>query len=200
MNQKKNPDLYLRECGPEDVPQILALQKQVIDALEDKNLLRKNTREMFERCVQPPHYTLGVYDGSDMVAVSILYDPQGDEEDLSKNLRCHTVEKGANYKLALVSPQYRGRGLQRKMLYFLEKYAYHTGYTHLCTTVSPDNLYSMRNVLACDYEKDHEAIKYGGLKRIVLCKNIKEAYEAKEASCHCAELPEIDFKKEDIHE
>jgi GNAT superfamily N-acetyltransferase len=127
---------------------------------------------MFEDCVKPNNLTLGVYDGNKLIAVSIMYNEKGSEEDLSLDLKKFTPVNSANYKLVLVDEEYRGINLQKALIWIMEKYAYNIGLHDLCTTVSPDNQISLQNVLEMGFQIDHKAIKYNNFERVVFYKNI----------------------------
>lgn len=74
----------------------------------------------------------------------------------------------------LVLPDYRGYGLQRKMMCYLEeKFHLDTSIHTLYTTVHPDNIYSLRNCFTLGYQKVMDASLYGGKKRVVLEKRIR---------------------------
>lgn len=173
MRSKYN-EYILRKCTVQDVDQICELQKIIIDGLDNKAILRQNERSMFEHCVQEPNLTIGVYDKEKLIAVAIFVIEHGDE-DLSLELVCHEVDVSANFKLVMVKKEYRGNGFQRALMWILEKYAYNNGFTHLCTTVSEENTYSLHNVKETGYEYDHNAVKYGGLSRCVFVKDIKKS-------------------------
>lgn len=162
----------IRVLNENYVDSIMKLQDSVIDGLENKDILRKNTREMFESCVIPPNLTIGVFYKDELVAVTIGVDAVGTPEDLSVGLKQHEVKRPMNYKLTLVSEKVRGLGLQRELIRILERYAASRGYTHICATVSEENSYSLNNMLKCGFERDHEDIKYGGLKRTVMWREI----------------------------
>ena len=49
-------------CGPEYIDTILAIQEEAFSLLEDEQWLRRNSREMLESCLLPPHSTIGVFD------------------------------------------------------------------------------------------------------------------------------------------
>lgn len=165
--------LNVRILNKNDIQSIMNLQESIIFNLENKELLRKNTQEMFESCVKEPNISLGVFDEDNLIALAIGVDARGTEEDLSIGLLSHTVECPFNYKLTMVDKAYRGIGIQRKLIKLIEKYAFLKGYTDLCATVSEDNIYSLNNMLASGFERDHEAIKYGTLKRTIMCKKIE---------------------------
>ncbi len=163
----------IRQCTTDDIDSIMALQKQVILDLEDKSLLRENNAEMFTSCVNFPNLTLGIFNPTEeLVALGILCDMRGTNEDLSLGLLQHTVDVSANLKLIMVRKDFRGLGMQNKLMSLLEEYARNNGYTHLCTTVSPNNIHSLRNIENMGYVYDHSEEKYGGLLRSVLVKKL----------------------------
>lgn len=172
---RESKELMLRRCNADDLDQIFALQSFVIDGLTDKTLLRNNSRAMFAHCIQDPNITLGLYDGNDLVALAILVDERGSQEDLSKDLVTYHVAVSANLKLIMIKEAYRGRHFQKTLMWILERIAYQRGYTHLCTTVSHENRYSLQNILESGYLYDHSATKYGGLAREVYVKDIHAA-------------------------
>ncbi len=173
MKNKYN-GYILRKCVAQDISQIYELQEIIIAELDDKEILRNNDKRMFERCVQRPNLTIGVYDREELIAVAIFVVEHG-EEDLSIDLVCHEVNTSANFKLVMVKKAYRGNGFQKALMWILEKYAYSCNFTHLCTTVSEKNIFSLHNVKELGYEYDHNAVKYGGLPRCVFVKDIKRS-------------------------
>ena len=172
-----NNKLYIKKCTENDINDILNLQEYVIDHLKDKSVLRRNSKEMFLHCMQKPNLTLGVYNHNEMIALSIFVDEKGTSEDLSINIKKEVNDVCANFKLVIVKDDFRGIHLQRNLMWILERYAYENGYTKLCTTVSPDNKYSLNNIESLQYKFELEAIKYGGLKRYLYVKDIKKFNE-----------------------
>lgn len=167
---KKPIKLKYRELKAKDVDSIMDLQDKVYNSLSDKSLLRKNTKEMFESCVVDPNVSVGVYDGDKLVAVGIMVDARGTDEDLGVGLKKFEVQKNINFKNVMVLPEYRGLLLQLRLMVYLEEKAKKMGYTHSCTSISPDNFYSRSNALKMGYLYDHSAEKYGGLKRDIFVK------------------------------
>lgn len=163
----------IRKCTVEDVDDIMELQRQIISEIDDKEILRENNREMFITCVQTPNFSLGVFnEDKELIAIAIFCDARGTDEDISKCLVKHNVDVAANFKLILVRKDYRGRGLQKSLMWILEKCAANCGYTHLCMTASPKNIYSISNSESMGYAYDHSEEKYGGLLRNIYVKNI----------------------------
>ena len=144
--------MELRQCYPADLQTIIDLNETVYAALPDKTVLRHNSPEMIASCLEEPNVTLGFWEGNLLIAIGMLYVPQ-----------CNF--KSANQKLFLVRDGYRGLGLQRKLIREVEKIAVARGYNLLCTTVAPNNDFSINNFLKEGYIYAKTEEKYGGLVR-----------------------------------
>ena len=157
--------MQLRTCQSSDFQSIVDLNETVYAALPDKSVLRHNSPEMIASCLEEPNVTLGIWDDDLLVAIGMLYVPQCVEEDHFHDLDLHGDYKSANQKLFLVREGYRGLGLQRKLIREVEKIAVARGYNLLCTTVAPNNVFSINNFLKEGYRYAKTEMKYGGLVR-----------------------------------
>ena len=157
--------MQLRQCQPADLQVIIDLNEAIYTSLPDKSVLRHNSPEMIASCLEEPNVTLGVWDGDLLVAIGMLYVPQCIEEDHFHDLGLQGDYKSANQKLFLVRDRYRGLGLQRTLIREVEKTAIARGYNLLCTTVAPNNDFSINNFLKEGYVYAKTEMKYGGLVR-----------------------------------
>lgn len=157
--------MQIRQCQPTDLQVIIDLNEAIYAALPDKSVLRHNSPEMIASCLEEPNVTLGVWDGDLLVAIGMLYVPQCIEEDHFHDLDLQGDYKSANQKLFLVRDRYRGLGLQRTLIREVEKTAIARGYNLLCTTVAPNNDFSINNFLKEGYVYAKTEMKYGGLVR-----------------------------------
>ena len=157
--------MELRRCNPSDFEAVIELNETVYAALPDKSVLRHNSPEMIASCLQEPNVTLGLWEDNTLIAIGMLYVPQCLEEDHFHDLGLQAEFKSANQKLFLVREGYRGLGLQRKLIREVEKIAVARGYNLLCTTVAPNNEYSINNFLKEGYVYAKTEKKYGGLVR-----------------------------------
>lgn len=155
-------DFSIKPCGPDQLGALLDIQEEAFAALEDASLLRRNTPEMLESCLLPPHAALGAWHGDTLAAFSILYFPE-EQEDLSLSLTGvdRAGLRAANYKLCIVRPAFRGNGLQYRLGLALERYAKEAGVWLLCATVSPHNSRSMENIRKMGYTYNRTLAKYG---------------------------------------
>ena len=157
--------MELRRCRPSDLQAVIDLNETVYAALPDKSVLRHNSSEMIASCLEEPNVTLGIWDGNLLVAIGMLYVPQCIEEDHFHDLGLQGDFRSANQKLFLVRNGYRGQGLQRKLIREVEKIAIERGFNLLCTTVAPNNAFSINNFLLEGYVYAKTEMKYGGLER-----------------------------------
>ena len=157
--------MQLRPCQPSDLQAVIDLNETIYSALPDKSILRHNTPEMIASCLAEPNVTLGIWEDDTLIALGMLYVPQCIEEDHFHDLGLEGEYKSANQKLFLVREGYRGLGLQRKLIREVEKVAIARGYNLLCTTVAPNNDFSISNFLKEGYVYAKTEEKYGGLVR-----------------------------------
>lgn len=157
--------MQLRPCQLSDLQAVIDLNEAIYSALPDKSILRHNSPEMIASCIEEPNVTLGVWEGDTLIAIGMLYVPQCIEEDHFHDLGLEGEYKSANQKLFLVREGYRGLGLQRKLIREVEKIALTRGYNLLCTTVAPNNDFSINNFLKEGYVYAKTEEKYGGLMR-----------------------------------
>lgn len=86
------------------------------------------------------------------------YDLDFKREDLLRVIHMDT---------AAVHPDYRGQGLQKRLMQEAEQYATEIGGRILLTTVHPDNHYSLNNILQQGYTIEKRIPKYGSVRCIL---------------------------------
>ncbi len=158
----------IRQCNIDDLDAILELQDEVFECLPSEEYLRRNTPSMLKECLESPHYTLGAWYGGKLVAVSVLYVPYDDEENLSlwlQNIDINNLDS-INYKLCIVSPEARGNSLQYKLGEMLFEVAKNKGYPLICATASPKNLHSIHNMEKLGFVYNRTFEKYGMIRNL----------------------------------
>ena len=164
--------MEIRRCQSSDLQAVIELNETVYTALPDKSVLRHNSPEMIASCLEEPNVTLGIWDNNLLVAIGMLYVPQCLEEDHAHDLDLQGDYRSANQKLFFVREGYRGLGLQRKLIREVEKIAVERGYNLLCTTVAPNNGFSINNFLKEGYVYAKTEEKYDGLVRNLYYKRV----------------------------
>lgn len=168
-------ELTLKTLVLDDIDKILALQNEVLEMLEDKHLYVPSDREEIERNMTMGGIHLGYMTPEDeLVAVAIYlkrgYDLHNYGYDLG--LEGDDLLKVGQVDTVLVQADYRGNKLQYIMCELLEEVAKEQDTPIMCATASPDNTFSVNNFLKLGYEIKVDKLKYGGLRRYVLVKQL----------------------------
>lgn len=109
-----------------------------------------------------------------IVGFLIVKFPGLSEKNLGRALHMEDERllKVAHMDSAAVLPEARGWGLQKKLIRLAEETLKGGPYTLLMATVHPENRFSLQNMLDNGYEIKTTMLKYGGLPRHVLLKEI----------------------------
>lgn len=160
----------------EHIGKIMELQKVVMEALEDKQLYAPSDKEEFEAYINGIGKVIGVLEekNNELIAMGV-YGKLGFKE----NNYGHDIEiKGekllevGQIESTVVAPDYRGNSLQKKICSILEEISKDNNDSLLCATVSPYNKYSLNSFIDLGYEIKKEKLKYGGLKRYIVAKEL----------------------------
>ena len=74
------------------------------------------------------------------------------QEDLNKFELNFNYKEVADYGPMFVSSKYRGNGLQYQMLQELDNYCINNNYKYVASTIHPDNIYSINNLLKDNFK------------------------------------------------
>lgn len=77
------------------------------------------------------------------------------------------LQRVVNMDTAAVHPDYRGKGLQAKLMQYAETEIQRSGDRILLCTVHPDNQYSLHNVLKQGYRIEKTLPMYGSLRHVL---------------------------------
>lgn len=169
--KKKRDDLELRPCEETKLDELMRLQENIYKNMEPKDWFAVTSIDENKQFFKEPNVVLGVYDKDRLVA----YGSIGFLGDSSHNLGWdlgwprEKVHRCAVLDTIVVDIEYRGLGLQRELIRRCVEYA--TEKKPGCivlATVSPDNIYSLRNVQAEGFEIFARKEKYGGKERYIL--------------------------------
>lgn len=162
--------LRVRAITAADTEAVLALQAYVIDCMPDKSLLAgtdaNDVRESSEQ-----DFCMGIFDGDELVAFAQMVVNRPGERNLGQQLG-YAPEKCVYYDIVFVHPDYRGLGLQAYALRRRDEIARALGAELGFVTVSPNNVHSLKNVMASGFEVVDRRLMYGGLDRYILSKSL----------------------------
>ena len=155
-------DLEILEAS--DLEKALAFQRRVIDGMNNKEWFTPLTRKEFLKPIMGRDNVYMLKDGKNEVALFVGtadFSDEIEEYGLTDNnvLLVDSI---------MVAEEYRGRGLQRKILDFLFGRAQVLGVRALVATVHPDNVYSVNNFVKLGYEIVGKKKIHGGPRLILL--------------------------------
>lgn len=171
---KNGEKLILTKLTLRDIEDIIKLQDKVSHALLNKETYVCSSKEEFEKVIQNNGLLGYKTEDQKLVALgaymSYGYDLHNYGYDLEFNEdKLLTV---GQIESTIVDPEYRGNGLQKKLCEALEILAREEQKNYIMATVSPMNPYSLNNFLKLGYINEKEKLKYGGLRRYILCKKL----------------------------
>lgn len=138
-------------------------------AMDDDDVIIKRFREKTAFVYTAKECETGRLAGIFMVTVPGLseenlgHDLGFSENDLLKSVHMDTV---------VILPDYRGNGLQARLMEKAEADLARDGYRCLLCTIHPDNQFSLQNARKLGYNVVKTTLKYGGLPRNILCKTL----------------------------
>ncbi len=138
-------------------------------AMDDDDVIMKRFQEKTAFVYTAKESETGRLAGIFMVTVPGLseenlgHDLGFSEEDLLKSVHMDT---------AVILPDYRGNGLQARLMEKAEADCTRQGYVYLLCTIHPENRFSLQNARKLGYQVVKTTFKYGGLPRNILCKTL----------------------------
>ena len=162
--------IRLRRCGPADAAAFFALQNEVRAVMPHPEQFVPDTLENITAYLREG-LCIGAYDGERLGAYFILRYCGRSAHNYAAFLGVprEEWEHWANADSAVVHPDWRGNGLQRKLLEAALPLV-RPGIVGIGATVSPENQYSLNNALACGFVIADRREMYGGYDRYLLKK------------------------------
>lgn len=155
--------------------EIMRLQDNIMEQLEDKQLYAPTEREEFISYLKDGGKIIGYVDEKNELIAMAVYIKKGYEEGnygYDLDLEGEKLLEVAQVESTVVRSDYRGNGLQRILCEKIEDIAKSEGVKILASTASPYNKYSVNTFIKLGYEIKKDKLKYGGLRRYVLAKEI----------------------------
>ncbi|WP_419960590.1 GNAT family N-acetyltransferase [Psychrobacillus sp. BM2] len=159
----------------EHLDSILRLQHEVLRTMENDNFLSPLTIEEFKDSIAS-NLMIGAFVDNELIAFRGLALPPVDEQHLGYDidLSLEQLEKVVYQEITNVHPNYRGFGLQKKLGVIVMELLDASPYTHVCATVAPFNIASLKDKLSQGMVIGALKKKYGGMLRYVFYKKIHE--------------------------
>lgn len=152
---------------------VLRLQHIVLREMEDENFLSPLTIGEFEDSIAQ-NLMIGAFVDNELIAFRALALPPIDNHHLGYDIGLSTeqLEKVVYQEITNVHPDYRGFGLQKKLGVIVMELLDASPYTHVCATVAPFNIASLKDKLSQGMVIGALKKKYGDMLRYVFYKKI----------------------------
>lgn len=183
----------------EAIEEIIDLQQKVTDALEDKSLYIASDREEMEDMLGEEGIVLGARIQGTLVAYFMAWFPKESHKNLGLDIGLNEKElkKVVHFEATIVDPDYRGYHLQRRLMQSLlieVKKRYQEYY--ILATVSPYNIYSLKNFLEEGFYITCIKQKYGQLLRCILLKSTKDSEIAEGQDSQAIAYKDVEAQKD----
>lgn len=156
--------------------EIIKFQDNIYEGLENKEFYFCSSRKEFQEIIEGKGKVLGCVPLNDnkLIAIGVYVQYGYEDHNYAYDIDIHgnDVLKVGQIESTLVSPDYRGNKLQKTICRHLEEISRELGMKLVCATVDPNNKYSLNTFKELGYEIAIEKLKYGGLRRYVLSKEL----------------------------
>lgn len=183
IGREKVEDTYaMRLLKANEIEQAMELQSYVYDNLPNKEILFCDEYDDVVRDVLNRGKIVGVFNNSGkLVAYRYISIPGETDKNLGRDLNINESEliKVAHLETTVVHPEYRGNGLQSLTLEKSLPLIGSMGFKHLLCTVSPQNIYSLYNIMKNGLAIKSLKRKYGttldnGVWRFILHRDLEQ--------------------------
>ena len=105
--------------------------------------------------------------------------PGDSEENLGRDIGLPESELMlvAHMDSVAILPEYRGAGLQKRLMQHAEQELAEQGYRYFMCTVHPENRYSRQNIIKQGFKPVKTALKYGGYQREIFLRDRSEGLD-----------------------
>lgn len=172
-----NKNIKIRKCNANDADSIYNIQNIVIDNFkeEEKGYFLPFKKDTYLRIVNDPindGEIYGAFIDNKMIAWIFLSVSNRMKE--LKQMIPNIKGNCADIDGVIVLPEYRGYGLQKILVKYLEEKAREKGISNIIAEVTFENVYSLRNLKDLGYEEQTWYQKDENIKRYILLKNLGE--------------------------
>lgn len=179
---KTKENYKIVQLGPEYIDEVVAMQKRIHMKMLKKNWFVCDNAEDIEKMLAGGGAMFGVLNSRDeFIASRYVSTPGASEYNLANELNLDVdLNKVMVLESTVVDPDYRGNRLQSMMLNIAHQHAEETGYRHLVSTVSPENIYSLYNVMSLGLKiralrKMYQTQTGDGVWRFILHKDLEQS-------------------------
>lgn len=163
-------DIIIRKGTAYDTENFIRLLEEVWQGMGNKEWFYLDPPDFVRNMMEEGTMQLWVaMDGERMAGAFDILIPGLDPSNygLDLNFTEEQLLRVVHMDTAAVHPDYRGLGLQKRLMREAEKAAAAMGRRILLTTVHPENCYSLNNILQQGYDIVRKLPKYGSVRYIL---------------------------------
>lgn len=175
-NKKSLVNVSLKTLDISYIEKILSLQNSMYNSLSDKQIFVKTSDEELVDYLNGKASVMGIVTENDDLAAVGIYIEAGINRD---NYGCDLGLSGSEVlnvgqiDTVIVDEKFRGNSLQKFLCRTLEEQVCRkNGKKIIAATVSPFNSYSLNNFLSLGYEIKSDKLKYNGVRRYTVAKEL----------------------------
>lgn len=180
LNRRRKSELVskvpcvLRRLTMDDKDEALALHR-ALAANANPEIFVPGTDEEFLSILEGSGVVLGVRDEKRIICMRTVLFETHDDEVLREDMKLlpDQMQRMAFVEYCIVHRDYRGNNLQFLTYCFMEDLLW-DDFDYFYTTVSPRNIFSLRNVMDCGFYAFGLKERYGGHMRYLLRKDLKQ--------------------------
>ena len=178
LNKKDgtNVEAELKLLDLSYIDKIMEFQHNIYDGLENKDFYSCSNKEDFEKTINGKGKIIGCVSltNNELISIGVYIEYGYENHNYGYDLEIKGEEllKVGQLEATIVSEAYRGNRLQKIMCEILEEVAKKAGMKYICATAAPNNKYSVNTFNKLGYKIMADKLKYGGLRRYVLMKEI----------------------------
>ena len=178
LNKKdgKNIEAELKLLDLSYIDKIMEFQHNIYDGLENKDFYSCSNKEDFEKTINGKGKIIGCVSltNNELISIGVYIEYGYENHNYGYDLEIKGEEllKVGQLEATIVSEAYRGNRLQKIMCEIFEEVAQKAGMKYICATAAPNNKYSVNTFNELGYKIMADKLKYGGLRRYVLMKEI----------------------------
>ena len=157
------------------IDKIMELQDDIMNGLEDKQLYAPTDKKEFIECIVKSGKIIGCLDENEDLIAMAVYVKKGFSDGnygYDLDIEGEMLLNVAQVESTVVRSDYRGNGLQKILCEKIEEIAKMEKVKILASTASPYNKYSVSTFEKLGYKIKKDKLKYGGLRRYVLAKEL----------------------------
>ena len=153
-----------------DIPGIMHVMESAAASLEKDDWYITDDESFIRRIVEAQGFVAVAKDGDRIAGFLTIYCPGCSEDNLGRDLGFsdEMLMQAVHFDSAAVLPEYRGNGLQKKLIRYAMEMLRGTEYRYYFATVHPDNAASYKSLTSCGFEPRKTVLKYGSNLRCIV--------------------------------